>query len=310
MRPGQIVVSTVLLLTCVVNLRAEDRKSPAVVPVFAFDRQYLEAPAGDEMLFAASGQETFYQLVQRLKKVRDDKEIKSVVLITDRVMLGRAQMEEVRGVLKEIKGAGKEIIAHADSMSMYAYSLATVADRIQMTPDGDLWLTGMYGSSLHIRGLLDKIDVTPDFLTCGDYKSAAEMFTLYEPSAPADENLNWLFDGIYNSMLSTIADGRGVDVKTVEAWVDRGLYGAKTAVEKEIIDAAAYRADLVKHLEEKLGSEIKFDRRYGKKKASIDLSSPLGVMKFYADLLAGPAQAEEHDASHRDRACRRRDHVR
>ena len=290
MRLNRIFVSLALLLTVVSGAAAEEQKSAAVVPVFAFDRQYTEAPLGDEMLFAASGQETFYQLVQRLKKVRDDEQIKAVVLISDQVMLGRAQLEEVRGVLREIKESGKEIFAHADSMSMHAYSLATVADRIHVTPDGDLWLTGMFGASLHLRGLLDKIDVTPDFLTCGDYKSAAEMFTLKEPSAPANDNLNWLFDGIYESLLSTIADGRGVDVKTVKEWTDQGLYSAKSAAEKQIIDAVAYRADLVKHLEDKLGDDIKFDRKYGKKKSSVDLSSPLGIMKFYTDLLTGPSK--------------------
>ena len=292
MRLSRIVVSSALLLSFVSGVGAADQKSAAVVPVFAFDRQYTEAPLGDEMLFAASGQETFYQLIQRLKKVRDDEQIKAVVLITDQVMLGRAQLEEVRSVLREIKKSGKEIIAHADSMSTYAYSLAAVADRIHMTPDGDLWLTGMFGVSLHLRGLLDKIDVTPDFLTCGDYKSASEMFMLTEPSTPANDNLNWLFDGIYDAMLAAIAEGRDVDLATVKEWVDHGLYGAELAAEKKIIDVVAYRADLVKYLEDKLGGEIKFDRKYGKKKSSVDLSSPLGIMKFYTDLLTGSRKSK------------------
>ena len=84
-------------------------------------------------------------------------------------------------------------------------------------PTGDVWLTGLNGSSLHVRGLLDKIGAKPDFLTCGAYKSAAELFMRETPSKEADEMLNWLLDGLYDTSIKLIARGRGVSHDIVEA---------------------------------------------------------------------------------------------
>ena len=54
-----------------------------------------------------------------------------------------------------------------------------------MVPTGYLFITGLYGEQLYVRGLLDKIGVKPDFFTRGAYKSAAEMFMRTSPSPEA-----------------------------------------------------------------------------------------------------------------------------
>src|SRR5947207_513108 len=74
-----------------------------------------------------------------------------------------------------------------------------------------LWVNGMYGEQPYIRGLLDLLGAQPDVLTCGAYKSAAELFMRKEPSPEADRMMNWLFDGIYDTYVNLIASGRGVD---------------------------------------------------------------------------------------------------
>src|SRR3712207_7127785 len=54
------------------------------------------------------------------------------------------------------------------------YVLLSGATRLSVTPTADLWVHGMYAEQPYVRGLLDKLGVRPEFLTCGDYKSAAE----------------------------------------------------------------------------------------------------------------------------------------
>jgi protease IV len=210
------------------------------------------------------------------------------LLVSD-LSLGVPQIEELRQVLDAIKGAGKEVLAHADSLSMRSYLLLSGASRIVVVPTGDIWINGLYGESPYLRGLLDLIGVTPDFTTCGDYKSASEMFMRKEPSPQAQENLEWLMDGIFDTYLRLIASGRGVDVATVQGWIDHGIYSAEGAKAAGVIDDVQFRQDFVAELKGRLGDELVFDRQYGKKKAQqIDLSSPFGILKFYSDLLAGP----------------------
>ena len=83
------------------------------------------------------------------------------------------------------------------------YALLCGATRLSVVPTADLWVTGLYGEAPYLRGLLDKLGVKPDFLTCGDYKSAAEMFMRTGPSPEAEEMQNWLLDGIFDTYVGS-----------------------------------------------------------------------------------------------------------
>lgn len=290
-----LLVALLLLLLPSATMRAQakpkegKKAKPVVVPVFSLSKPYTELPVGDDLLLGMSGQESFQQLIARLKKVRDDDAVKAIVLLGGSTGLGRGQIEEVRKVMDQIKDAGKEIHAHVDQLTMRGYLLLSGASQLSVVPTGDIWMTGIYAESLHLRGLLDKIHVTPDFLTCGAYKSAAELFTRTEPSREADENMNWLLDGLFDCYVRLIADGRHQSPETVRQWIDTGLYSPLAAKKAGVIDAVEYRRDFENRLKSKLGDNLKFDRKYGKKKGlDIDFSSPFGVLKFYAELLSGP----------------------
>jgi protease-4 len=259
---------------------------PALVPVFSLDRPFSEAPSGDDLLLGAAGGESFQQLIARLEKARDDEQVRAVIFLGGSVSLGNGQLQEVRQLLDELKQAGKEVVVHAESLNMRSYALYSGASRISVVPTGDLWLTGVFGGSVHLRGLLDMLAVDPDFLTCGEYKSAAEMFTRHAPSPEAEANINWLLDDVFDSYVEMIASGRGVPEEQVRQWIDQGLFGAREALTAGIIDEVEVRPGVASQLEDKLGATLKLDRRYGKKQGlKVDFSNPFGVFKFYADLL-------------------------
>ncbi len=100
---------------------------------------------------------------------------------------------------------------------------------------------------------------------------------------------NRLLDGMYEAAVQLIAEGRGVTTEKARQWVDGGLYTAEKAKEAGIVDAVQFRQDFVAELKSKYGDDVEFDKRYGKKKReTIDLSSPFGVMKLWAEILQGP----------------------
>ena len=114
--------------------------------------------------------------------------------------------------MASLRAKGKEIYAHADSLSMREYVLLSGASRLSVVPTADLWVTGLFGEAPYLRGLLDKIGVKPEFLTCGAYKSAAEMFLRDGPSPEAEAMQNWLLDGIYRQLVD--ADRPGPQAST------------------------------------------------------------------------------------------------
>ncbi len=101
----------------------------------------------------------------------------------------------------------------------------------------------------------NKLGVKPDYLTCGDYKSAGEMFMLTGPSAPAQENLNWLIDSIFDSSLELIAKGRKVEEEQVRSGSTTAFIRPKRRREAGIIDQVQYRQDFVGGIEEEFGDD-------------------------------------------------------
>ncbi len=224
--------------------------------------------------------------MSNLRKAKDDAAVKAVVLLEDGGSAGPAQIEEIRQAMAYFRSGGKEIYSHADSLQMLDYVLHSGANRLSVVPTGDVWVTGLYGEGMYLRGLLEKLGVKPDFMTCGDYKSAAELFMREGPSPEAEKMQNWLLDSLYDTLVQLIAKGRGVDVAKAKAWIDGGPYSAEKAKEAKLIDAAEPRQDLEKLLRDKYGKDVVFDSKYGsKKQPDLDLSSPLGFMKVWSELL-------------------------
>lgn len=271
---------------------AEENTSKRVA-LFKLSGAVTEAPAAADDPFNTGATESLASLSKRIRSAATDDEIAAVVLVYDGVSLGRAQSEELVHAVRTVTKARKPVWAYADALMMGGYSLLAQADRLSVSPEGAVIATGLYGGQMYLKGMLDKIGVEPDFIAIGDYKAAGETFTRRGPSDFARKNLNWLFDSLYASLLEQIATGRGVDVAKAEEWINEGVFSGTEAVAKGLVDAAETREEMVAALEKELDGDVVFDRSYGKSKGkTIDLSSPFGVLNFYADLLAGPRSAK------------------
>jgi len=244
----QSLVLAVCLMTVPLARGAGEKKGdakPAVIAVFTFDRPLTEKPQGEQLpLLAPIAPASLRDVVERMKKAKDDKNIKAVVLLLDEVDLNLAQSEEVRQALEGIKAAGKEVYAHVDAiLTTRSLALLAGASRISVTPTTIIIVSGFNAESPYVRGLLDMIGVKPDFLTCGEYKSAAEMFMRKGPSPQAAAMRNWLLDSLYDSYQKTVAKGRGATPERVRQWVDGAVYTPEQAVRQGSSTACSIARD-------------------------------------------------------------------
>lgn len=265
------------------------RQGKAVIPVIKLSGVVTEKPVPEDFPFAFGGDTgvSLHSVLKRLEKVRNDDAVPAMVLEAGTVSMGRAQLDEIARSLRAIRAAGKKIHVHADLFTTGGLALISNASDISMVPTGYMFITGLYGEQVFLRGLLDKIGVVPDYFTCGDYKSAGEMFMRTEPSPEAAEMSKWLYDGLYDSLLAVIAEGREVEKNRVSDWIDTGVYTAESAIKVGIIDHIEHHQDFEARLKKLYGDDLKFDRRYGQKSSQqIDLSTPFGILNFYAELLA------------------------
>ena len=172
-------------------------------------------------------------------------------------------------------------------------ALLSAASHLSVVPTADLWITGLYGEAPYLHRLLEKIHVKPDFLTCGDYKSAAEIFMREGPSKEAEAMQNWLLDSLYDTLVKRIAVSRKVSPELVKAWIDSGPHSAEKGKDLGIVDAVEHRQDLEKRLKGQYGADVVFDRKYGSKaEPKLDTSSPFGILRFWGELL-GASRTQE-----------------
>src|SRR5882672_773958 len=264
-------------------------KERSVVAVFRLDGPLTEEPPEETFPMFAPPGTSLKELVARLGKAADDSAVKAVVILPESALLGPAQVEELRAAMAMVRSHGKEIYVYADSLMMGQYVLACGASRISIVPTGPVLVNGLHGSSLFVRGLLDKIGVKPDFLTEGAYKSAAELFMREQPSPEADEMMNWLMDSWYASFKDQIAQGRKADAGKVQGWLDSGLFTAEQARTSGLIDAVEQHSDFEAMLKERYGNDVVFEKKYGRKnQLDMDFSSPFAFFKIWGELLRGP----------------------
>jgi protease-4 len=269
-----------------------------LVAVFRLAGALTETPTDDAFPFSTEQSVALKDLLARLKKAQEDKNVKAVIITVSDLSVGFAQIEELRQAIADLRSAGKDVYAHADSLAMPHYVLLSGATHLSVVPTGDLWITGLSGQSLHVRKLLDMIGAKPDYLTCGAYKSAAELFMRDTPSPQNEEMLNWLLDGIFETSVKLIARGRGVEQDKVRKWIDGGHYSAERAREQGLIDSVQHRQEFETGVKNRFDGEVKLDTNYGKRQQQqIDLSSPFGIINFYAELLGG---GSKKPSTHKD----------
>ena len=291
LRPSPLPLILVLSALCAARPILADeepaKKKPTTIAVFDLGAAITEKPTPDDPLFGTIGSESLRSVTSRIEKAASDEDVAAVVLLIGTSGFDAGRLEEFRQAISRVKEQ-KPVYAHADSVTTGTYALMSGASRLSITPTGDAWINGLYGEQLYLRGLLDLLGVEPDFLTCGDYKSAAEMFMREGPSEEAAEMTDWLFDGLIASVENQIVTGRGVERTQVQAWINDGLFSAEKALESGLIDAVETRGALTKFIKNEHGAVVTFDKKFGKRSGpELDLNNPFAAFQLWAQILGG-----------------------
>jgi protease-4 len=248
-----------------------------------------ETPQNFPPLFGSEPPQSLKDMIARLKEARSDNNVKAVVIDMERTALGFGQLEEIHNALRTFSAVDKDVTIHADVLSTGLYALATGASHISLVPTGDLWLLGFYGETPYLRGLLDKMGVMADFEHCGAYKSAAEILTRTGPTKEAQENTDWLLDGLYGELVDMIAESRGLTPDKVRALIDDGPYSAEEALAAGLVDSVMHRQDFIGDLKKSYGDSIEIDMDYAKKDMFGDISDdPFMAMMQVFERLFNP----------------------
>ncbi len=199
-------------------------------------------------------------VIEIIKDAKDDDKIKGIYLDLSGLQIGIASVEEIRNALKDFKTSGKFILAHAEYYSHKSYYLASVANKLYLTPEGAVQFMGLTAQIMFYKSMLEKIGLEPEIIRHGKFKSAVEPFMLDEISDANREQTLKYIGSIWNSILKGISEERGVSIDLLNTYADSVLIrNDKTAKELNLVDDLKYKDEVLAELKDLSGSgeEIK-----------------------------------------------------
>ena len=184
---------------------------------------------------------SFMDILNSLDSIKENKDIKGIVIALDQVDLSSAKIEELNKKFAELKRNNKKIYAYGTYLENQNYPLATIADEIIMMPSAsaNVTLTGYNYTNLYYKKLLDNLGVNMEVVRIGNYKSYGENYIGDKMSNELKAELTRIFDNRYDKFINNIAKMRKIDKNTLDNDIVNGNNISLTpfaARDKKLVD--------------------------------------------------------------------------
>ena len=184
---------------------------------------------------------SFMDILNSLDSIKENKDIKGIVIALDQVDLSSAKIEELNKKFAELKKNNKKIYAYGTYLENQNYPLATVADEIVMMPSAsaNVTLTGYNYTNLYYKKLLDNLGVNMEVVRIGNYKSYGENYISDKMSEELKTELTRIFDNRYEKFIDNIVKIRKIDKNTLDNDIVNGNNTSLTpfaARDKKLVD--------------------------------------------------------------------------
>lgn len=195
-----------------------------------------------------------------------DAKIKGIFLNLSDIPAGMATIETIRKALAKFKESGKFIIAYSLSYSQKSYYLASVADKVYLYPEGEVFWKGLSTQILFYKNALDKLGVQVQVFRHGRFKSYVEPYIMDKMSPDNRLQTKMFLNSIWGDFLADISASRHIGTNKLNELADSlTIRSAKAAEKYGIVDALLYPDEVQDKLRDKLGLPA------GKKISSIGL---------------------------------------
>ena len=178
-------------------------------------------PDFPEEIFGESRSFNFLSLIQNIQKAGADSRITGIVVKPSGLRMGWGKLQQLRRALEEFQRQGKSVAALLQVAGNKEYFLASVADKIFLSPAGFLNLKGMRAEVMFFKDTLGKLGVQADLEHIGDYKNFSDQFTDNRMSRAFREATTSLLDSIYGNFVATVAAARHRSVEEVRSLMEQ-----------------------------------------------------------------------------------------
>jgi protease-4 len=244
------------------SLSSKDKPVVAAQSVLVLDlSQHFTEQVQKNPFSALSGENKdipgLYDVVRLIKKAGSDKNIAGLYIIANNNTNSFAASEEIRTAVLDFKSNGKFVLAHGDIITQAAYSVANVADKIYVSPQGYVEWAGYSVTYSFLKGTLEKLDIQPQIFYAGKFKSATEPLRAEKMTPENQLQTSVWMNELYNDLLVKTAAVRKIDTATLHQLANEAkIQNAKDAVDNKLVDAMKYDDEV----KEEIKSRLKIDK--------------------------------------------------
>jgi protease-4 len=245
---------------------------------------------------------SLFDMVRLIEHAKKDANVKGIYILASSNVNGFAASEEIRKALLDFRKSKKFVVAYGETITQKGYSVANVAQKIFVHPQGGLEWAGFSSNLLFLKGMLDKLEIKPQIFYAGKFKSATEP--LRETQMTEANRLQtsiWLGD-LYNQFLYQTAAARNLDTALIRSLAVEGkIQTAADAVKYNLIDGLKYddqvKNEITGRLNLAVNSKINFIY-FGEYAKSVTLnessaSEKIAVIYASGDIISGSGTDEQ-----------------
>lgn len=174
------------------------------------------------------------KVIRDLQKLKDDDDIKAVVLRVNSPGGSAFASEQIWHAVKELKSKKPVIVSMGDYAASGGYYISCIADTIVAEPTTLTGSIGIFGMVPNVKGLTDKVGLTFDVVKTNKFADFGNLMRPFNDDEKA--LLQMMVAQGYDTFVSRCAEGRQMSKESIEKIAEGRVWTGEAAKELGLVD--------------------------------------------------------------------------
>jgi len=183
------------------------------------------------------------EIIQQLEYVKDNKNIKAVVLRIDSPGGVVGPTQEIHNEIIKLKKIKPVIVSMGSVAASGGYYIAAPANIIFANPGTITGSIGVLMKLANFQTLFDKVGIKSTVLKSGEFKDTGSPV---RPLTTQDQKiLQGIIESMYGQFISAVADGRKIPLGKVREFADGRIFTGEQAKQIKLVDKLGNLQDAI-----------------------------------------------------------------
>ncbi|MFA7057153.1 MAG: signal peptide peptidase SppA [Candidatus Cloacimonadales bacterium] len=203
-----------------------------------------------------NNQTTVFDIIDAIKKAKNDPRIDGILLKPELVMCGYASLNEIIEAIEDFKSAKKVVISYITIASNADLLLASTADEIVISSGSSagIFLRGFGVDMAFYKNMLDKIGVEMHVISAGKFKDYGTQYSKDYMSEETKANLNRVLKSRYELYVNQLSEQLNVSSIVIESIINEEKYmflDPKETIMTGMVQRSAFESAFKKEQEQR-----------------------------------------------------------